>query len=158
MQLYCSIRSGNIVVTASSELPPTDTIAYKAQNAHDHNSETAWVAGGDGIGEYLEFKIKVRPNSKLTITGFDIFNGYVKNEVAWRENSRVKKLQMLVNDEPFAILVLHDSRFLQNFHFDAISLAGREVNLKFKILEVYPGDKYADTAVSEIEFFGGGHH
>ena len=60
---------------------------------------------------------------------------------------------------PLAILQLEDSRSLQWFN---IGLAGYGPNgkesdkwtLKFEILEIYPGDKYQDTEISDIYFDG----
>ena len=84
-------------------------------------------------------------------------NGYVKNDTAWRENSRVKKLKMYYQGNPFAILDLQDSRSLQCF--DVGELGPHDENapnwtLRFEILEVYEGDKYDDTVISELFFDG----
>lgn len=91
-------------------------------------------------------------------------NGYVRTEKAWRENSRVKKLRMYVDDRPFAILHLGDTRQEQAFTFEPLGHADRKDydqlltkpwwTMRFEILEVYPGEKYDDTAISEIYFDG----
>jgi hypothetical protein len=150
---YCG--GGNYAVKASSALPDTNAIRYKAESANDFNYRTAWVEGkpGEGKGEYLEYLFK---NESPRVTHVIIANGYVKSEAAWRDNNRVKKLKMYVNGKPYAILYLEDSRSSQTFE---VGLLGRNKNgkdlvLRFEIMEVYKGDKYNDTAITEIHFDG----
>jgi len=161
---YCG--GGPDSVSASSYLKSNNAkINYLPENAHDFSFETAWVEGvkGYGIGEYLTYYFsQISPR----ITKIIIANGYVKSEKAYRENSRVKKLKMYVDNKPFAVLNLEDCRREQIFEFEPI---GRKRpigdnfeelaklpkwTLKFEILEVYPGEKYDDTAISEIYFDG----
>ena len=154
-------------ISASSYLKSKDsTINYLPQNANDLSFKTAWSEGvkGYGVGEYLVYYFKpLAPR----ITTVIVANGYVKSEKAFRENSRVKKLKMYVRDKPVAILNLKDCRCEQIFEFEPIgrwkeyrNLDWKEVEklpdwtMKFEILEVYPGDKYDDTVISEIYFDG----
>ena len=143
-------------VKASSCLLPSGKYSYQAGNAFDADHDTAWVEGveGQGIGEYLEYEFA---GGCPRITTVKIMNGYVKNDTAWRENSRVKKLKMYYQGNPFAILDLQDSRSLQCF--DVGELGPHDENapnwtLRFEILEVYEGDKYDDTVISELFFDG----
>jgi len=158
---YCG--GGQDTSSASSELKPFKGYKYLAKYSHDLSYKTAWVEGvpGYGIGEYLVYHF---PPENPRITEIIVVNGYVKSEKLWRENSRVKKLKMYVNDKPFAFLNLVDSRQEQSFKFEPIGNSDR-VNwdklqllpwwtLKFEILEVYKGDKYDDTAITEIYFDG----
>jgi len=161
---YCG--EGPYRVTASSYLKSKHAaINYLPENAHDFSFQTAWVEGveGYGIGEYLTYHFN--PTSPR-ITEIIIANGYVKSEKAYRENSRVKKLKLYFDNKPMAILNLEDCRREQIFEFDPIGRRTELVadwealekmpkwTLKFEILEVYPGDKYDDTAISEIYFNG----
>lgn len=161
----CSWYCGGVVdsLFASSELPSNKELTYRASNAHDLDFRTAWVEGktGPGIGESITY---VFPPENPRITTIKIANGYVKSEKAWRENSRVKKLKLYVNGKAYAILNLEDKRVLQLFTVDPIGHSVRDnwdllksqppINLKFEILEVYRGDKYEDTCISEIFFDG----
>ncbi|MCL2727160.1 MAG: hypothetical protein FWD56_02100 [Bacteroidales bacterium] len=160
---YCD--GGPYRVTASSYLKSQNAnITYFPDNAHDLSFETAWVEGvkGQGIGEYLTYYFK--PTAPR-ITDIIIANGYVKSEKAYRDNSRVKRLKLYINDIPVAILNLEDVRQEQIFTFKPIGRRSENIpwseveklpdwTLKFEILEVYPGDRYEDTAISEIYFDG----
>lgn len=162
---YCACGLGEL--SASSELKPQHGISYRAANAHDLSYRTAWVEGvpGYGIGEYLTYRF---PPENPRITKVIVINGYIKSDKAWRENSRVKKLKMYVNGEPYAMLNLRDSKQEQIFEVDPIGHGDRkdikklkemsDSVLKFEIADVYPGEKYDDTAISQIYFDGIDHH
>lgn len=75
----------------------------------------------------------------------------------WKDNARVKQLKIYYQGRPYAILDLEDTRNLQYFNvgilgFDDASMP--DWTLKFEILDVYPGDKYADTVITELFFDG----
>ncbi len=161
---YCA--GGPDSISASSYLKSTSTlIDYLPKNAHDLSFNTAWVEGvkGYGIGEYLTYYFR---QTAPRITKIIIANGYIKSTKAWLENSRVKKLKVYLDGKPFAILNLEDSRREQIFEFEPIgkrpaeNANWEELNklprwtMKFEILEVYPGEKYDDVAISEIYFDG----
>ncbi|MFN7491995.1 MAG: NADase-type glycan-binding domain-containing protein, partial [Cyclobacteriaceae bacterium] len=124
--------------------------------------KTAWVEGvpGYGIGESLTYHF---PPHTPRITKIIVVNGYAKSPKAWSENSRVKKLKLYINNKPIAILNLQDTRAEQIFTFDPIGNANREDKalrsmpqwtMKFEIMGVYKGEKYDDTAITEIYFDG----
>ena len=151
----CSWYCGGQIdtVTTSSSLSEK----HCAMNAHDFRITTAWVEGatGNGEGEYLTYSF---PGTCPRITGVLIQNGYTKNKKVWKENGRVKKLLMYYNDNPYAILQLKDTRDCQIFEVGILGYEEKETapawSIKFEILEVYPGDKYQDTAITEIYFDG----
>lgn len=162
---YCAVDSlGN---TATSALKPQKGISYNAENIHDLNYKTAWVEGvpGYGIGEKVSYHF---PPQTPRITDIIIINGYVKSEKAWKENSRVKTLKMYLNEQQYALLHLEDSRNEQHFSVEPIGNANREDweklsalpwwSLTFEIMDVYPGEKYDDTAITEIYFDGVDSH
>lgn len=158
---YCG--GGVDTISASSELKPTKDISFSAGNIHDLSYKTAWIEGvpGFGIGEWIMYHF---PPESPRITEIIVVNGYVKSEKAWRENSRVKKLKMYIDNKPFAILYLEDSMEEQHFKFEPLGYKDRSNfkklesmpwwTIKFEILEVYEGEKYDDTAISEIYFDG----
>ena len=154
---------GPYEVEASSYLQSQSSTNYEPKNAHDLNYKSAWVEGvpGYGIGEFLKYKFSA---TSARITKIIVVNGYVKSETAYRNNSRVKKLKVYLNDKPYAILNLEDKIANQGFKVDPIGNSDREDGdalktkpdwtLKFEILEVYKGLKYDDTVISEIYFDG----
>lgn len=151
---YCA--GGPYSVTASSHLKSSGYVNYKGANAHDLSYRSVWVEGvdGDGIGEYLTYKFR---GGSPRVTQIIVVNGYVKNQNVFKENSRVKKLKVYKDGKPIAILELKDIMGEQVFEIGTLG-DNRENSpawsLKFEILEVYKGDKYEDTVISEIYFAG----
>ena len=152
----CSWYCGGQIdsVTASSALADR----YAAEKAHDFSIVTAWVEGveGNGEGEYVKYSF---PGTCPRITTVLIHNGYIKNRDVWRDNGRVKKLLMYYNDKPYVVLNLKNTMDLQRFEVGILgheerSEASPAWSIKFEILEVYPGEKYEDTAITEIYFDG----
>lgn len=140
---------GNIV--ASSVLSPQGSSNYKVGNLHDFNHETAWVEGvsGYGVGQWIEYQ-GVGGNSISTIK---ILNGYVKNDRAWSQNSRVKRLKVYCDGKPICVFELQNSRSLQSFDVSDLDMDHyARKTFRFEILEVYPGTTYQDTVISEIYF------
>lgn len=162
---YCG--GGPDSISTSSYLKSnSSTINYLPENIHDLSFKTAWVEGvkGHGVGEYVVYHFR---QTAPRITRIIIANGYVKSYKTWLENSRVKKLKLYIDNKPFAILNLEDSRHEQFFECEPIgknpptaNADWEELNklpkwtLKFEILEVYPGERYDETAISEIYFDG----
>lgn len=155
---YCA--TGPSAYKASSELPSSRVSSYVADNIHDFDLQTAWVEGKEdyGIGEEIDIRFD-HLGDRLKVTHLEIHNGYCKSEKAWKENSRVKQLGFYVNGEFFGKLNLADT--YQKQIFEVGKLGGNregKLTLSFRILEVYPGAKYKDTAISEINFDGEGDH
>ena len=159
---YCG--AGDYTITTSSELPSNGKISYTSKNLSDLSYKTAWVEGkrGYGIGEIINFSFAP---AHPRITTLIFANGYVKSKKAWKDNSRVSKLKMYVDNKPFAIIELKDIYAKQLVKLDKPlgnsdrknldKLKEKENwNIKFEILSVYKGDKYDDTAISEIYFDG----
>ena len=152
----CSWYCGGEVksIKASSCLKPTSKFNYEGKNAHDFNHESVWATEGIGVGQNLTYTFE---GKCPRITTVKILNGHVKNETAWRANSRVKKLRMYYNGRPYAILALDDSRTLQCFDVGTLGYhddSKPDWTLKFEIIEVYPGTKYGDTVIAELYFDG----
>jgi hypothetical protein len=134
---------------ASSTLAAQGSKSYSITNLGDYNPMTAWVEGKSdyGISEYFEIK-------SLDITS--IHNGYQSSPSNWRNNSRVKKFKIYKDNYPICYLVLTDEMGGQYFDlpinkdydFDNPS------TFRFEIVEVYPGEKWSDVAISEVDFSG----
>lgn len=152
---YCG-GTPNKVEASSTLNNSASGISYNAANAHDFSLKTAWVEGvkGYGIGESLTYYFD---NENPRITRILIYNGYVKSEQVWKSNSRVKKLKVYENDELIALLELADTRALQTFEMPnplGRRTDGAELILQFEIADVYKGNTYDDTAITELYFDG----
>lgn len=156
----CSWYCGGVIdsIKASSSLAQTNGFTYIAENAHDFNHESVWVEGvdGNGIGEYIIYQF---PSTCPRITGVKILNGYVKNEGLWKANNRIKSLKVYYNNKEYIILDLEDTRCIQYFEIGTVGYGPGATDkdswtLRFEILEVYPGEKYDDTVISELYFDG----
>jgi len=161
----CSWYCGGFVSTtrASSTLPNHKGISYSADKAHDFDITTAWVEGKPdyGTGEYVEygFDLTKRESPGLGVNALLMVNGYRKSKAVWKANSRVKRLKMYVNEKPYAVFELQDTLQIQSANFPVIMLEPKKITtLKFEILDVYKGDKYKDTAITELLFDGVGVH
>lgn len=150
---YCG--GGPYKITSSSNLKSQGNNSYLAENIHDFDLFTAWVPENrnSGIGEKINFYFE--PFSPR-VNEVRIFNGYMKNEDLWNQNSRVSKLKFSINNRPVAIFQLEDVSNTQTFQIDPIQSVDstKDLILTFEILEVYPGSKYKDVAISEINFSG----
>lgn len=146
---------GQYKTKASSYLKAEGGVDYKPGNAGDLNFKTAWVPDtvNDGIGAYIQYYFK---NNSPRINSIMIYNGYVKSDKAWQDNARVKKIELSINNKPYAILHLDDTKAKQTFTTPPLGHRSdkKDLVLKFKILETYPGEKYKDVAITEIFFDG----
>ena len=154
---YCSLGCAMGWETrASSYLKPQGRNKYDVRNLDDGLVNTAWIEGvkGYGIGETITFSFtpknfKEANLEKINFNGFLVINGYCKNKTTWKENSRVKRIRIKHNDKPLYETVLHDSMNVQTVGLPTIWLHPGDT-IKVTILEVYPGDNYQDTGISEL--------
>jgi hypothetical protein len=79
-----------------------------------------------------------------------ILNGYQSSKASWENNSRVKKIKITVNGKDYCTLELSDVMGIQSF-----VLPNKSGTIRFTIMEVYPGLKWKDTAISGIFSCGG---
>ena len=154
----CSWYCGGIIDTViSSSCQEADTCSYEGINTHDWSIHSAWVTRPNdyGVGESLTYFF---PGNCPRITTVCILNGYTRDTNEWQDYSRVKRLKVYYDGKPYAILELQDTRGEQEF--DVGLLGYRDVenhsewSLKFEILEVYPGRKHQNTAITELYFDG----
>ncbi|MBJ2175339.1 hypothetical protein JBL43_13885 [Aureibaculum sp. A20] len=151
---YCAALINNVI--ASSTLDDSD--AYKAWNIHDFDLSNTWATNKNkGIGEHITFVFG--KTKSLSIHQIQIYNGYQKSESTWKNNSRAKKIALSINGKHYAYLELEDVKNVQIFTIDAQKfLADTNLTFEFKIMEIYPGKKYEDLCISEINFDGAGDH
>lgn len=142
---YCC---GNTIRAKASTLTTLKNgVTFSPENVCDLKLNTAWVEGKTdyGIGESIEFEAIQYPFHTI-----EIYNGYSKSLKDWKEYSRVKTIKLYVNNRPQYILKLKDTYQLQSFRIDTLNNNKETVNLKFEIIDIYPGGEYKDTAITDI--------
>jgi hypothetical protein len=134
---------------------------FKVENIHDFNLTTPWIEGKKegGTGEYIEYTFDLTQLSgkerAFSINSLFLINGYRKDLKVWEQYTRVKKLKMYINNIPFAYILLMDTYKFQSVNFQDFWISnGDKKVIRFEILEVYPGAKYKNVALSELEFSG----
>ena len=127
----------------------------------------------DGNYQYLNYE-KGISDKKLNIQ-LKINNGFCKNELTYKNNNRVKKAKLTFYEvpliayedyrgtqsleEPYIMheseIVLEDTMNQQDFYFICspkapFSDGSLYLYVQLTILDVYPGEKYQDTCISEM--------
>ncbi|MFN3555122.1 MAG: NADase-type glycan-binding domain-containing protein [Bacteroidales bacterium] len=153
---------------ASSFLTPQQFNHYGVSNICDFDLKTAWVVSNEesGVGEKFGFTLDFQEGSKYgeayQFYGIlNVFNGYCKSLKTWTENARLKILKLYLNDTPVCFIELIDTWHFQQFDLrvffqneydtrfeDGFFEIKNGDNLTFEIIEIYPGTKYSDVAVS----------
>ncbi|MBN1484487.1 MAG: discoidin domain-containing protein [Chloroflexia bacterium] len=137
---------------ASSTLPADRSASYGAYNAIDGLLETSWVEGveGPGVGEWI---LLTFPGT-IEISQFSLDVGYDQDEELFFANNRIKRATVYVSDEQFE-LEFSDERGLQALAMARTPGGPIETTfVKLVIEEVYPGSRYDDTCLAEIEVWG----
>ena len=127
---------------------------YSDQNIHDFDLLTGWVPKSkNGIGESISFHFKAK---SPRINAIVIYNGYIKTNELWKNNSRAKKIKLKIDNKTIAILELEDTTASQRFEIEPIqsTIENQDLVLTLEILESYEGAKYTDLVISEINFDG----
>lgn len=133
---------------ASSSLAPQGANRYEVKNLDDDSPFTAWVEGvdGDGIGEWIEFTHASHEPAWGCGDQLTVVNGYQKSPTSFKQNSRVKSMNLMVNGTPRGRVLLEDRMGEQ-----IIPLPVQQGDrIRLTIAEVYPGSKYKDTALTEV--------
>jgi hypothetical protein len=151
----------DIKKTASSSLPDAGGTKYTPDMLWDFNVRTAWVEGinGPGIGEWVQYRFNlqngVKTDPQVDSDAVSIFTGYCKNEKSWKENNRVKILRVEYNGRKLFKLRFSDTMSRQFVRYPVVDIKPGGT-LRFVVEEVYKGEKYDDTAISDLELTGGG--
>lgn len=141
----CEDGPFEVAYCASSVLPASKANFYEPAMMFDGNRATAWVEGddGDGVGSTITLHF----GRARSLVGFEIINGYDKDQRIWSANSRVREVEASTGDGQVQVITLEDVRGASRFDFDAPVETSW---LRLKIESVYPGTKYKDTAISEF--------
>lgn len=141
----CSKGPSSVSYCATSVLPPQGKNSYGPSMLFDGKQATAWVENDpeSGLGQTITLDF----GRERQVVGFDILNGYSKDERTWTNNSRVRGATLTLSDGQSFGIELPDMRDLNRFEFNrAVSTA----SIAIRVDSVYRGSKYADTAISEL--------
>jgi uncharacterized RDD family membrane protein YckC len=135
---------------------------YLPEYLFDNRPTSAWVEDGkgenaSGINEFLSFSGLVVKQVK--VLKLKIRNGYQKSEALYLANSRPRELELYINGEgwnynipnqskPRYIIELTDVMGWQDFSFP---LNQDLKSIMLRIKAIYPGTKYDDTCISDIQ-------
>jgi hypothetical protein len=143
------IQRHHIKVTCSSTLIDEDNkFLYDIDNIFDDDDNTAWVEGveGDGIGEWIQFDF----DSEYKINRIDLISGYYKSVSIFKDNNRIKNLELLFSDSSTINLTFKDKTDWQQIEIEPHVTK----SIKFIIKDVYKGSKYEYTCISEMRLWG----
>lgn len=153
---FCEDISEDSEDQASSSLEPfSETVTFYPCKAHDSDTTTAWVEGVDGPGEGETIEIPHRTGHN--IEKVKIFNGYGVSKELWQENGRVAELELSFSTGDIKTIKVEDIFGYQIIDLDSPIIFPQRYVKRGTIVKIkssYPGDKFEDTAISEIQFLG----
>ncbi|MCD9146648.1 caspase family protein [Pseudophaeobacter flagellatus] len=137
----------NVQLCVSSLLASQAGNSYVGGNLADNRPETAWIEGerGDGIGQTLRFAFQ----APTQINAILLANGYTKSPSVFAKNSRVRALRVQSSTGYDSSVRLLDQGAIQRLNIPAL---GPVTWITLTLQDVYPGSRYLDTAISEIQF------
>ncbi len=113
----------------------------------DGLKDTAWVEGkqDSGIGETILFQ----SDTEKVFNKIYIENGYHKSEDLFNANGKVKTIRVTTFDGDIYEFGLENNMETAELHFNK---EVKTTRVKLEILDVYPGEKYSDTAITSVSF------
>lgn len=135
---------------ASSSLPYdlSTQISYEPVFSFDENWSTSWCSEEEHPNLTLTF------NSPTDLGKLGLVGGYATTEELYFQNDRIKSLGLSYNgsdpkhgfDDIFFLEDTYDMQF--------VDLNEKEIgSIRFEVLEVYPGSKYTDLCLAEIDIW-----
>lgn len=116
----------------------------------DDDPKTAWSLKTEGIGEWL--RVHVTPMEGATKVRMRIRNGYQKTPRLWEANSRAQELAVTLQPSKKTVTVaLEDRSDWQELTVEQPAGAFEAVELQIK--SVFPGKKYDDLCLSDLQLY-----
>ena len=135
-------------LSVSSQLTGKSGTVYGAAFLNDGDTSTPWEEGveGDGIGEQITYE----PESGTKLQVIRIYPGNGRSDKAFQENNRPKTITLEIDGKKQAL------NFDDAGHFYTFSSKKPVTAKQVKLIidSVYPGSKWQDTCISEVEFYG----
>jgi hypothetical protein len=136
-----------VAASASSTAPAAGDVTYDAANLVDGDPTTAWHEGepGTGIDEWVEIELA----DALPVSRVLVWNGYQRqNQLA--AHARVARMEISLAERVFTV----DLRDVEGPQAVDLPEPVTADHVRLTILDVYPGEVYEDTAISQIEIHG----
>jgi hypothetical protein len=134
-------------IRASSTLEAAGATSYDAANMLDGDPETAWNEGrrGDGTGEWVEITLA----GAATVQRLQIWNGHQKEDL-FAHNGRVRMLLIDAGERTFLVELLD----VAGPQVVELAEPVRTTTVRLTVDSVYPGERYPELAISEVELYG----
>ena len=133
-------------------------LSFEATNIIDGNMKTCWLSSGDGKNEDIELTIdleEVEGINQASVSDIYFFSGNRKDYHTWKDYNRIKKITMTVNDLPYGEIKFEDTYKQQSIDLDKFKIdRSRRCRIRFRIVDVYKGNKFNQLAVSDIQLLG----
>lgn len=145
-------------------LDPQNGNSYEASNLFDGDPSTTWAIGAKKFEKFeketeghFPRMVGIKTIQQYPIERLVITNGYAKNNESWHNNARAKNITIMGCTE--------GSNSADNLYSGTLSdtsepqtvvlrKTGRYDYYNLIIEDYYPGDKWDDVCISEIEVFG----
>ncbi|MBE5040323.1 discoidin domain-containing protein, partial [Ructibacterium gallinarum] len=128
---------------------------YHPELVLDNSPATAWNVPG-GTGEW----ILLTAQTEQQVKGVRILNGYTKfspdyNMWIYAANSRPKDITVSFSDGTYQNFTLSDVFDDQNYIYQTLDFGGikKTTFIKITINSIYPGTRWSDCCISEIQVF-----
>lgn len=143
-------------------LDPQNDNSYEAYNLFDKDPSTTWAVGAKKFEKFEKeteghFPRMVSISTPDLLERLVITNGYAKNNQSWRNNARVKNITIMGCTEGSNLADnLYSGTLSDTAEPQTITLrkTGQYDYYNLIIEDFYPGDKWNDVCISEIEVFG----
>lgn len=143
-------------------LDPQNDNSYEAYNLFDKDPSTTWAVGAKKFEKFEKeteghFPRMVSISTPDLLERLVITNGYAKNNQSWRNNARVKNITIMGCTEGSNLADnLYSGTLSDTAEPQTITLrkTGQYDYYNLIIEDYYPGEKWDDVCISEIEVFG----
>ena len=141
-------NKGEVQYCVSSVLPTSgvNTAYYGPRNLFDEDKSTAWVEGATGIGD-REW-VLLSWLGERSLRGIRIVNGYAKSSALFTKNGRVQRVRLTFSEGQSDLLAVVDGQEPQIL---SLPTPVRARWVKIEIMAAVRGEKYTDTAITEIQ-------
>ena len=150
------------VVDYGSDTQLTDQYGtYYVSNCFDHNLNTCWAEGdsGDGIGSVIWGRWRVNRGGWL-LKGIAIWGGYHKSEDVYYKNNRPNGITVDIYCDGLTRTIdarLYDLPRCNLLFLDDYTPFYDEAEVFVTLNSVYPGNKYQDTCITDIDLIVQGY-